>query len=210
MLVDVALDELQDQFRHLPALDGGGRLEGTMQFGRDNQRHSLHLGHKGLAPVALSFPARRGAWAYWTPYYYIYIYTSTRRTSNPTTEQLDTIPLSSVQGFKEVAQPWYTDQILPFDITIAAANEYGAAASAKLYGVEILNEGFGTSVDDSVLEQQATFIARSISPLQAIGRVLRKCGYVVLTWGHARVWPTCHHRKSLPSLTSESSQLAQK
>ena len=75
-----------------------------------------------------------------------------------------------MQGFKEVAQPWYTDQILPFDITIAAANEYGAAASAKLYGVEILNEGFGTSVDDSVLEQQATFIARSISPLQAIGR----------------------------------------
>ena len=79
-----------------------------------------------------------------------------------------------MQGFKEVAQPWYTDQILPFDITIAAANEYGAAASAKLYGVEILNEGFGTSVDDSVLEQQATFIARSISPLQAIGRLLRE------------------------------------
>ncbi|HWT80383.1 MAG TPA: hypothetical protein VN648_16495 [Candidatus Methylomirabilis sp.] len=79
-----------------------------------------------------------------------------------------------MQGFKEVAQPWYTDQILPFDITIAAANEYGAAASAKLYGVEILNEGFGTSVDDSVLEQQATFIARSISPLQAISAAL--CG----------------------------------
>jgi hypothetical protein len=59
--------------------------------------------------------------------------------------------------------------MLPFDITIAAANEYGAAASSKLYGVEILNEGFGTSVDDSVLEQQATFIARSILPLQAVG-----------------------------------------
>src|SRR3974390_2722599 len=93
---------------------------------------------------------------------------------NATTEQLDTIPLSAVQGFKEVAQPWYTDPILPFDIPIAAANEYGAAASAKLYGVEILNEGFGTSVDDSVLEQQAPFIARSISPLQAIGRLLRE------------------------------------
>ena len=127
----------------------------------------IKVWHRLLSP----FPPRRGAWAYWTPYYYIYIYTYTWRTSNPTTEQLDTIPLSSVQGFKEVAQPWYTDQILPFDITIAAANEYGAAASAKLYGVEILNEGFGTSVDDSVLEQQATFIARSISPLQAIGRL---------------------------------------
>ena len=89
---------------------------------------------------------------------------------NAPTEELDDIPLSEVQGFKEPALPWYTDQVLPFDITIAAANEYGAAASAKLFGVEILNEGFGISVDDSVLEQQATFVARSILPLQAVGR----------------------------------------
>ena len=67
---------------------------------------------------------------------------------------LDNIPLSTVQGFKEPALPWYCDQILPFDITIAGANEYGAGASAKL-GVEILNEGFGTSIDDIVIEQQA-------------------------------------------------------
>ena len=50
------------------------------------------------------------------------------------------------------------------------ANEYGAAASAKLFGVEILNEGFGFSVEDTVLEQQATFIARAIDPLQAVGQ----------------------------------------
>jgi len=75
---------------------------------------------------------------------------------NAPIDQLDNITLSDVQGFKEVALPWYTDQVLPFDITLAAANEYGAAASAKLFGVEILNEGFGTSIDDSVI-QQATF-----------------------------------------------------
>jgi hypothetical protein len=92
---------------------------------------------------------------------------------NATSEDLDNIPLSSVQGFKQIALPWYADQCLPFDITIAAANEYGAAASAKLFGVEILNEGFGTSVDDSVLEQQGTFIARSVLPLQAVMEVLR-------------------------------------
>lgn len=51
----------------------------------------------------------------------------------------------------------------------ARANEYGAAASAKLFGVEILNEGFGTSIDDTVIEQQATFIAQTIAPLQACG-----------------------------------------
>ena len=63
----------------------------------------------------------------------------------------------------------YADQILPFDITIAGANEYGAAASAKLFGVEILNESFGTSIDDTVIEQQATFVAQNIAPLQALG-----------------------------------------
>jgi hypothetical protein len=82
---------------------------------------------------------------------------------NATVDELDNIPLSEVQGFKEPALPWYSDQVLPFDITVAAANEYGAAASAKLYGVEILNEGFGSSVDDSVLEMQATFVARSVA-----------------------------------------------
>jgi hypothetical protein len=44
-----------------------------------------------------------------------------------------------------------------------------AAASAKLFGVEIINEGFGTSIDDTVIEQQATFVAQTISPLQAVG-----------------------------------------
>ncbi|HZQ24929.1 MAG TPA: hypothetical protein VFA89_19230 [Terriglobales bacterium] len=89
---------------------------------------------------------------------------------------LDSIPLSEVPGFKEVALPWYSDQVMPFDITIAAANEYGAAASAKVSYCKILNEGFGTSIDDTVMEQQATFVVRSVFPLQAVGRmkILRK------------------------------------
>ncbi len=78
-------------------------------------------------------------------------------------------PLSSVFGFNEVALPWYSDQILPFDITLAATNEYGAAAASKLFGVEILNEGYGMSIDDSVSEMQATFVARGVSPMQAVG-----------------------------------------
>jgi hypothetical protein len=97
---------------------------------------------------------------------------------NATIEELDNIPLSEVQGFKEPSQPWYSDQALPFDITMAAANEYGAAASCKLFGVEILNEGFGSSVDDSVLEMQATFVARSIAPgWSSFIRRVRICGF---------------------------------
>lgn len=74
----------------------------------------------------------------------------------------------SGQSWTELAVPWYSDQILPFDVSVAAANEYGAMAGAKILGVEILNEGTGVSIDDTVTETQATFVARSIEPLQAI------------------------------------------
>ena len=63
-----------------------------------------------------------------------------------------------MSGFKEVAAPWYSDQILPFDITLAGTNEVGAATAMKLFGVEILNEGSGVSIDDAVTEMQASFI----------------------------------------------------
>ena len=66
---------------------------------------------------------------------------------------------------------------MPFDVILAAANEYGAAASSKIFGVEILNCGFGTSVDDSVLEQQGTFIARSVLCLHLMIRLKQTRGY---------------------------------
>ena len=45
------------------------------------------------------------------------------------------------------AKPKYADEILPFDITISLANEYGNKAVTVIYGVEILNEGIGFSTD---------------------------------------------------------------
>ena len=75
-----------------------------------------------------------------------------------TIDQTD-IQLSEVSGFKEQASPWYSDQIPPFDITLAGTNEQGAAAAMKIFGVEILDEGSGISIDDAVTEMQATFVA---------------------------------------------------
>lgn len=72
----------------------------------------------------------------------------------------------------EKRPPIYDDQVLPFDITITAQNEYGNAAVKRIYGVEILNSGAGISVDDIVNESQATFVARSLSnwiPIDARG-----------------------------------------
>ena len=79
---------------------------------------------------------------------------------------IDQEQLNQVGGLAELAVPWYSDQILPFDITLAASNEYGAMAGAKILGVEILNEGTGVSIDDTVTETQATFVARAVETAQ--------------------------------------------
>lgn len=63
-----------------------------------------------------------------------------------------------------IAPVFYVDQILPFDIAIVAANEYGQSAQMRLYGCEILNEGSGFSIDDIVIENQMTYVCRTILP----------------------------------------------
>lgn len=68
----------------------------------------------------------------------------------------------------ELAGAWYVDQIPPFDVTITAANEYGAAMAMRIIGIEILNEGYGVSVDDIVSEKQMTYVARTLSPWRRV------------------------------------------
>lgn len=66
--------------------------------------------------------------------------------------------------------PYYADQIPPFDITITFANEYGQAAVRSIYGVELLNEGSGASMDDVVIEETMTWVGRDVGPMFATGR----------------------------------------
>ena len=54
------------------------------------------------------------------------------------------------------------DQLLPFDITLVGANEYGNTTSMTIQGVELMSESGGISIDDLVIEKQMSFIARSI------------------------------------------------
>jgi hypothetical protein len=65
--------------------------------------------------------------------------------------------------------PSYMDQIPPFDTSIVAVNEYGRAAMMRIYGCEILNEGSGFSIDDIVIENQMTYICRTILPWKTVG-----------------------------------------
>lgn len=64
--------------------------------------------------------------------------------------------------------PVYADEILPFDITITMANEYGQRAILVIYGVELLNEGSGYSIDSVTTEKAYTFVARRVDYLRAL------------------------------------------
>jgi hypothetical protein len=56
----------------------------------------------------------------------------------------------------------YLDQILPFNVVIAGANEYGATTQMELVGLELLNAGSGISIDDIQINETSSFLARDI------------------------------------------------
>jgi len=60
------------------------------------------------------------------------------------------------------AQPYYSDQIPPFDVTLVGVNEFGNATVMKIFGVHLISEGTGISVDDTVQETQMTFVAKQV------------------------------------------------
>lgn len=72
---------------------------------------------------------------------------------------------------KVLATPNYLDQVLPFDVVITAANEYGAVARMMIHGVEILNAGSSLSIDDITTDEACTFIATAVTPWRDQGFV---------------------------------------
>lgn len=64
--------------------------------------------------------------------------------------------------------PVYADELLPFDITISFANEYGQRAVLVIYGVELLNEGSGFSIDSVSSEKAYTYVARKVDHMKSI------------------------------------------
>lgn len=77
---------------------------------------------------------------------------------------------------KVLASVLYHDQILPFEIVVTGANEYGNNMFMKIHGVEILNCGSGMSVDDITTDESCTFIAIGITPWK-VGEAIRIPGF---------------------------------
>jgi hypothetical protein len=73
-----------------------------------------------------------------------------------------------VNKLVDTYEPEYADEILPFDITITFANEYKQRAVLVIYGVELLNEGSGYSIDSVTTEKAYTFIARKIQHMKPV------------------------------------------
>lgn len=65
--------------------------------------------------------------------------------------------------FTQQVDAYHLDQLIPFDITVVGANEYGSVSKMVFHGVELMTEAGGMSIDDMVLEKQVSFIARRIS-----------------------------------------------
>lgn len=57
------------------------------------------------------------------------------------------------------------DMLPPFDVVLSFFNEYGQASKMKIYGITIVDEGQTVSIDDLLIEQTYTFMARGIQPM---------------------------------------------
>lgn len=62
----------------------------------------------------------------------------------------------------------YADQVPPFNITLTMVNELGNVAYTAVNQVQLVNEGWGYTIDDLTSEAAFTFVARSVTPLDSI------------------------------------------
>lgn len=69
-------------------------------------------------------------------------------------------------GLTDFYVPEYADQLMPFNVSISMANEYGQRAGMEIYGIQLLNEASGFSVDDVITAKAYTFVARKVKPIQ--------------------------------------------
>lgn len=72
--------------------------------------------------------------------------------------------------FNEQAKALLGDQLMPFNITLVGASEYGLVSKMTIFGVELMTEAGGVSIDDLTLESQMSFIAKGISKWEPVSR----------------------------------------
>ena len=79
-------------------------------------------------------------------------------------------PNAGLEGAYGWKAPSYMDQIPPTNLVATAANEYGSRSKMGIIGLEFLNEGFASSIDDIQTNQQYTYVCRGIMPWVRVDR----------------------------------------
>jgi len=64
----------------------------------------------------------------------------------------------------QLVSPMYYDEIPPFSVVLNAVNEAGHTMRMVLKGVQVMNAGSGTSIDDITIDTTCTFVASEIIP----------------------------------------------
>lgn len=88
---------------------------------------------------------------------------------------LNTVANQSLRAgyqFNEKHDALLGDQLLPFNITLVGESEYGLVSQMVIYGVELMTEAGGVSIDDLALESQMSFIAKGIDKWRNIERAV--------------------------------------
>lgn len=70
--------------------------------------------------------------------------------------------MNDIKNSSSTSYEILSDEIPPFDITITAANEYGAQSVMALYGVRLVNEGMVVSINDIFTENTYNYFATDI------------------------------------------------
>lgn len=58
------------------------------------------------------------------------------------------------------------DELPPFDITITMTNEYGQTSYLTIQGIVVIDEGQTMSIEDMIVENTYSYMARNITPLR--------------------------------------------
>ena len=79
------------------------------------------------------------------------------------------------------------DQLPPFDITIAFANELGQTSRMTIYGVEFVSEGQTMSIHDIFIENQVQYLARDVDPMTKTGEAVRDQNMQIVSQGFSTI-----------------------
>jgi len=126
--------------------------------------YSIHREKKQVVPLGRSYPKYicKGSRTIAGSLEFV-----VNRQGDPFLDIVSSISIDSDYGFSYSP---LSDQIPPFDVVVIYMDEYGHSAFLRLYGVEFIDEGLVNSINDVVVTNNRSFIARDIDLLCPVGQ----------------------------------------